>query len=185
MLISPENYLERLLLSDGPIRPDELLTTEQYESIRPELLAIGLEHKRRRRTRLNETLTLLLESRVTIWLQIHEELRWLSRASTSERAEIVETNNLIAPSAEDLTGTIFIDGSDFKIVNEYVQALNQNTLTIDLIIDGWAYCAAPIQGDSIKNDVIHSRKFLRKSKSDHVDQVRMMGNKVADFAFQT
>jgi hypothetical protein len=145
-------------------------------------LAIGLEHKKQRRTRLNESLTLLLESRLTIWLQIHEELRWLTKPSKSQTAEILKTNNLIAPYAKNLTGTIFIDGSDSKIVHEYAWALNQNTLAIDLIIDGWAYSAAPIDGQSIKNDVIHSRKFLRNRRSCDADQVRVMGNKVAEFS---
>lgn len=181
-MTSPENLVEKLLLSDGPIRRTELLTNEQYESYRPELLAIGLEHRKRRRTRLNESLSLLLESRVTIWLQIQEELRWLSRPTQRERKEILATNNLIAPSAEGLTGTIFIDGSDSKLVNGYVHALNQNTLAIDLIIDGWAHSAAPIEGESIRNDVIHSRKFLRSHRSGQVNQVRMMGNKVADLS---
>ena len=181
-LTSPENLVEKLLLSDGPIRRTELLTSEQYESIRPELLAIGLEHRKQRRTRLNESLTLLLESRVTIWLQIQEELRWLSRATLRESSEILATNNLIAPSAEGYTGTIFIDGSDSKLVSAYVHALNKNALAIDLIIDGWAHSAAPIEGESIRNDVIHSRKFLRSHRSGQANQVRMMGNKVADLS---
>ena len=126
-MTNSENYVEKLLLSHGPIRPAELLTREQYESIRPELLAVGLEHKKQRRARLNESLTLLLESRLTIWLQIHEELRWLAKPSKSQTAEILKTNNLIAPYAENLTGTVFTDGSDSKIVHKYVRALNQNT----------------------------------------------------------
>ena len=170
------------MLSDGPIRRAELLTSEQYESIRPALLAIGLEHRNQRRTRLNESLTLLLESRVTVWLQIQEELRWLSRPTQHETAEILATNNLIAPSAEGLTGTVFIDGSDSKLVNAYVRALNQNTLAIDLIIDGWTHSAAPIEDKAIRNDVIHSRKFLRSHRSGQVNQIRIMGNKVADLS---
>ncbi|MEG3592906.1 MAG: DUF3501 family protein [Pseudomonadota bacterium] len=180
MLINPKNYIEKLLLSHGPIRPDELLKREQYEIFRPKLLAIGLEHKKQRRTRLNESLSLLLESRLTIWLQIHEELRWLAKPSKSQTAEILKTNNLIAPYAENLTGTIFIDGSDSKIVHKYVQALNQNTLAIDLIIGGWAYSSAPIEGQYMKNDVIHSRKFLRSQRSCDVDQIRMMGDKIVE-----
>ena len=150
-MTSPENLVEKLLLSDGPIRRTELLTNEQYESYRPELLAIGLEHRKQRPTQ-------------------------------EERAEILATNNLIAPSAEGLTGTVFIDGSDLKLVNAYVRALNQNTLAIDLIFDGWAHSAAPIEGENIRNDVIHSRKFLRSHRSSQVNQVRMMGNKVADLS---
>ena len=179
--MNPENYIEKFLLSHGPIRPAELLKREQYESIRPKLLAIGLEHKKQRRTRLNESLTLLLESRLTIWLQIHEELRWLAKPSKSQTAEILKINNLIAPVAENLTGTIFVDGSDLKIVQQYVRALNQNTLAIDLIIGGWAYSAAPIEGQSIKNDVIHSRRFFRSQRSCDVDQVRISGDKVVKF----
>ena len=179
--MNPENYIEKLLLSHGPIRPAELLKREQYESIRPKLLAIGLEHKKQRRARLNESLTLLLESRLTIWLQIHEELRWLAKPSKSQTTEILKTNNFIAPYAENLTGTIFIDGSDSKIVHKYVRALNQNTLAIDLIIGGWAYSAAPIEGQSIKNDVIHSRRFFRSQRSCDVDQVRITGDEVVKF----
>ena len=182
MLMKPKNYIEKLLLSHGPIRPDELLKRQQYEIIHSKLLAIGLEHKKQRRTRLNESLTLLLESRLTIWLQIHEELRWLAKPSKSQAAEILKTNNLIAPYAENLTGTIFIDGSDSKIVNKYVRALNQNTLAIDLIIGGWAYSAAPIEGQYMKNDVIHSRKFLRSQRSFDVDQGRMMGDKIVELS---
>ena len=181
MLMKPKNYIEKLLLSHGPIRPDELLKRQQYEIIHPKLLAIGLEHKKQRRTRLNESLTLLLESRLTIWLQIHEELRWLAKPSKRQTAEILKTNNLIAPYAENLTGTIFIDGSDSKIVHKYVRALNQNTLAIDLIIGGWTYSAAPIEGQYIKNDVIHSRKFLRSQRSCDADQVRVMGDKIVEF----
>ena len=125
-------------------------------------------------------MSLLLESRLTIWLQIHEELRWLAKPSKSQTAEILKTNNLIAPYAENLTGTIFIDGSDSKIVHKYVQALNQNTLAIDLIIGGWAYSSAPIEGQYMKNDVIHSRKFLRSQRSCDVDQIRMMGDKIEE-----
>ena len=180
--MNPENYIEKLLLSHGPIKPAELLKREQYENIRPKLLAIGLEHKKQRRTRLNESLTLLLESRLTIWLQIHEELRWLAKPSKSQAAEILKTNNLIAPYAENLTGTIFIDGSDSKIVHKDVQALNQDTLAIDLIIGGWAYSAAPIEGQYMKSDVIHSRKFLRSQTVCDVEQVKTMGDKIVELS---
>ena len=182
MLINPEKYFAELLLSHGPIRVSELLARDQYESLRPELLAIGLKHKRHRRTRLNESLTLLLESRATIWLQIHEELRWLSKPNEEEITEILETNNLIAPCADNPTATIFIDGSDPKVIHEYARSLNRNMLTIDLIFDGWTYSAAPIEGDSIRNDFIHSRKFFRGGSSDCADQVRMMGSKIKELS---
>lgn len=182
MLINPEKYFAELLLSHGPIRASELLARDQYESLRPELLAIGLKHKRHRRTRLNESLTLLLESRATIWLQINEELRWLSKPSEEEITEILETNNLIAPCADNPTATIFIDGSDPKVIHEYARSLNRNMLTIDLIYDGWTYSAAPIEGKSIRSDFIHSRKFLRGDRCDYANQIRMMGSKITELS---
>lgn len=182
MLISPKNLVAELLLSHGPIRASELLARDQYESLRPELLAIGLKHKRHRRTRLNESLTILLESRATIWLQIQEELRWLSKPREEETKEILETNNLIAPSANNPTATVFIDGCDPKIIREYARSLSQNMLSIDLIFDGWIYSAAPIEGEPIRNDFIHSRKFLRVDRSDYANQIRIMGNKVKELS---
>jgi hypothetical protein len=55
-------------------------------------------------------------------------------------------------------------------------------LSIDLIFDGWIYSAAPIEGEPIRNDFIHSRKFLRVDRSDYANQIRIMGNKVKELS---
>ena len=178
-MINFKNYFAELLLSSGPIRISELFSPDHYEVLRQEILAVGLEHKRRRRVRLNEALTILFESRATIWIQIHEELRWLSGDREEEKAEILRANNLISPCTKNPTATIFVDGSDPNFNHECANALKYNTLTIDLISDGWTYSAVPIKDDTISNGLIHSRKFVRGERSKHENQIRVMGSKIA------
>jgi hypothetical protein len=178
-LINFKNYFAELLQSSGPILTSELFSPDHYEGLRQEILGVGLEHKRRRRVRLNEALTILFESRATIWIQIHEELRWLSGDREEEKAEILKANNLISPSAKSPTATIFVDGYDPTLNRECADALSHNTLTIDLISDGWTYSAVPIRDDTISKGLIHSRKFLRGERSKHENQIRVMGAKIA------
>ena len=153
-MINFKNYFAELLQSSGPILPSELFSPDHYEGLRQEILGVGLEHKRRRRVRLNEALTILFESRATIWIQIHEELRWLSGDREEEKAEILKANNLISPCAKSPTATIFVDGYDPTLTRE---------------------CA----DDTISKGLIHSRKFLRGERSKHENQIRVMGTKIA------
>ena len=53
----------------------DVMSNEDYETERAQLLRLATQHRSQRRLRLSPSLSLIFESRFTAWLQIQEELR--------------------------------------------------------------------------------------------------------------
>ncbi len=65
--------LAQKIYADGSkLIASDLLSKEDYERERADLLRLATQHRRQRRLRLNPSLSLVFETRFTAWLQIQE-----------------------------------------------------------------------------------------------------------------
>ncbi len=123
----------------GPIAPSQLLDRATYERHREGVLAWARALKAERRVSVGVDFTLLFENAATVWVQIQEELRWVTHLTPRRLQPILaEYNRLIAPPGE-LRGCLFMDTVDFDTVEGYrtpgaLEALN---LTLHLGVRGY------------------------------------------------
>ena len=105
--------LAQKIYADGSkLIASDLLSKEDYERERADLLRLATQHRKQRRLRLNPSLSLIFETRFTAWLQIQEELRWLSHPAPQDVAEVLTRCNLLVLKPDELTATLFVDGGD-------------------------------------------------------------------------
>ncbi len=77
-MLSPTKLIEKIYTAAGRVTAEDLLSRSDYQELRQDLLRLVLQHKRKRRVRLDDNLSIVFENRLTAWLQAQEELRWLS-----------------------------------------------------------------------------------------------------------
>ena len=114
----------------------DLLSKEDYERERVDLLRLATQHRRQRRLRLDPSLCLVFETRFTAWLQIQEELRWLTRPSQGDVEEVLTRCNLIVPPRDQLTATLFVDGGDNPASLYWIECVAANAFSVGLRLSG-------------------------------------------------
>ena len=96
-MLTPTQLIEKIYTGAGRVTAADLLSRSDYQALRQDLLRLVLQHKRKRRVRLDENLSIVFENRLTAWLQAQEELRWLTRPDSRDIDEILErANQLVA-----------------------------------------------------------------------------------------
>lgn len=90
----------------------DVMSNEDYETERAQLLRLATQHRSQRRLRLSPSLSLIFENRFTAWLQIQEELRWLTRPSDEDLVGVLTRCNLVVSAPDQLKATLFVDGGD-------------------------------------------------------------------------
>ena len=108
----------------------DLLSNEDYESQRAELLRLATLHRRQRRLRLNPSLSLVFETRFTAWLQIQEELRWLTHPSDADIAEVLARCNVLVTYPTELSATLFADGGDNHVTLYWIECIAANAFSV-------------------------------------------------------
>ena len=88
---------------------DDILDLRAYEKIRAEKKAEILEVKRRRRIELGTFVTVMFESRDTMWYQIQEMLRAERVISEEGVVDELRAYNPLIPEAGQLCATVFIE----------------------------------------------------------------------------
>ena len=116
----------------------DLLSNEDYESQRAELLRLATLHRRQRRLRLNPSLSLVFETRFTAWLQIQEELRWLTHPSDADIAEVLARCNVLVTYPTELSATLFADGGDNPVTLYWIECIAANAFSVALRLSGRA-----------------------------------------------
>ena len=129
--------LAQKIYADGSkLTASDLLSKEDYERERADLLRLATQHRRQRRLRLNPSLSLVFETRFTAWLQIQEELRWLTRPSQGDVEEVLLRCNLIVPAPDQLTATLLVDGGDNPASIYWIECVAANAFSVALRLSG-------------------------------------------------
>ena len=127
---------QKIYASGSKLTASDLLSKEDYERERGDLLRLATQHRRQRRLRLDPSLSLVFETRFTAWLQIQEELRWLARPSQQDMQEVLTRCNLIVPAHDQLTATLFVDGGDNPASLYWIECVAANAFSVALRLSG-------------------------------------------------
>ena len=129
--------LAQKIYADGSkLTASDLLSKEDYERERADLLRLATQHRKQRRLRLNPSISLIFETRFTAWLQIQEELRWLSHPAPQDVAEVLTRCNLLVPKPDELTATLFVDGGDHPASLYWIECVAANAFSVALRLSG-------------------------------------------------
>jgi hypothetical protein len=123
---------QKIYSGTGKLGISDLLSNEDYESQRAELLRLATLHRRQRRLRLNPSLSLVFETRFTAWLQIQEELRWLTHPSDADIAEVLARCNVLVTYPTELSATLFVDGGDNPATLYWIECIAANAFSLAL-----------------------------------------------------
>jgi len=102
---------------------DDILDLRAYEKIRAEKKAAIIETKRRRRIEMGTVVTVMFESRDTMWYQIHEMLRAERVISDEGVIDELRAYNPLIPEAGQLCATIFIELTSDAAMREWLPKL--------------------------------------------------------------
>ena len=102
---------------------DDILDLRAYEKVRAEKKAEILEVKRRRRIEVGTFVTLMFESRDTMWYQIQEMLRAERVISEEGVVDELRAYNPLIPEAGQLCATIFIELTSDAAMREWLPKL--------------------------------------------------------------
>lgn len=135
-MLSSTKVIEKIYTAAGRITVEDLLSRSNYQELRQDLLRLVVQHKRKRRVRLDENLSIVFENRLTAWLQAQEELRWLTRPDPRDIDDILDRANQLVAKPGDLTATIFVDGAHRPAVSDYVAAIASHEFNLGVHFDG-------------------------------------------------
>ncbi len=138
--------LKAVSVGNGPITQGELIQVKQYKSCRSALLEQGRALKDERRVSLGAHFSLLFEDRVSVWLQIQEELQWIDSPSSLQIQSVLEQYNLLVPGPEEFRCTLFLDSRDPVTVEYYALNYIVSDLKLSLSINGQKYEARSLDG---------------------------------------
>mgnify|MGYP002867793249 CR=1 FL=1 len=128
---------QKIYADASKLTASDLLSNEDYEHARADLLSLATQHRRQRRLRLSPDLSLLFETRFTAWMQIHEELRWLTQPSHQDMAEILSRCNLLVPSYQgQLCATLFVNGGDNPASLYWIQCIAARGFSVARLLCG-------------------------------------------------
>ena len=102
---------------------DDILDLRAYEKIRAEKKAEVLEIKRRRRIELGTFVTVMFESRDTMWYQIQEMLRAERVISEEGVVDELRAYNPLIPEVGQLCATVFIELTSEAAMREWLTKL--------------------------------------------------------------
>lgn len=102
---------------------DDILDLRAYEKIRAEKKAEIIELKRRRRIELGTVVTVMFESRDTMWYQIQEMLRAERVISEEGVVDELRAYNPLIPEVGQLCATVFIELTSDAAMREWLPKL--------------------------------------------------------------
>ena len=102
---------------------DDILDLRAYEKVRAEKKAATIETKRRRRIELGTVVTVMFESRDTMWYQIQEMLRAERVISEEGVLDELRAYNPLIPEPGQLCATIFIELTSDAAMREWLPKL--------------------------------------------------------------
>ena len=127
---------QKIYANESKLNYADLLSKDDYECKRADLLRLARPHRRQRRLRLSSDLCLVFETRFTAWLQIHEELRWLTQPCDDDIEEVVTRCNLLVTKPEALSATLLVDGGDNPTSRYWIECIAANAFNLALRLSG-------------------------------------------------
>ena len=121
-----------------PLDHDDLLSLEAYARQRAGFRARVLEHKRDRKVRVGEHVTLLFEDRLTIQYQIQEMLRAEKIFEPEGIAEELAAYNPLIPDGRNLKCTMLIEYDDVEQRKRELLRLRNIEHDVQLVVAGHA-----------------------------------------------
>ncbi len=121
-----------------PLRQSDLLSLEAYAKQRADFRARVLAHKRDRKVRVGEHVTLLFEDRLTIQYQVQEMLRTERIFEPEGIAEELEAYNPLIPDGRNLKCTMLIEYDDVEVRRRELVRLRNIEHDVQLVVEGHA-----------------------------------------------
>lgn len=125
-----------------PLTQDDLLSLEAYSKQRADFRARVLAHKRDRKVRVGEHVTLLFEDRLTIQYQIQEMLRAEKIFEPEGIVEELAAYNPLIPDGCNLKCTMLIEYDDVEARKRELLRLRNVEHDVQLVVEGHA----PVRG---------------------------------------
>lgn len=94
------------------ITVDQVLSYQQWESVRPVLRPLFIVDKERRRLHVGEHVTLLFENAQSVWYQVEEMLRVERMTEPAAIRHEIDTYNALVPGGGELSATLLIEYED-------------------------------------------------------------------------
>jgi hypothetical protein len=120
------------------LSPSDLLPLEQYARERADFRTHVLAHKRDRKVRIGEHVTLLFEDRLTIQYQIQEMLRAEKIFEAEGIAEELDAYNPLIPDGSNLKCTMLIEYDDVEVRKRELLRLRNIEHEVQLVVEGHA-----------------------------------------------
>lgn len=160
-MMSGSDALAIITRGRGPLVVDDLQSNANYQRHRTEWLAQGQQVKSDRRVRLGASFSLLFENRLTVWLQIQEELRWVARPHVSQLTELLDRYNPLINEPETLCASLFLDTSDQERLERFTSGYTITRLSLRLNLRGALMEASPIDPREPCIDAVNYVRFRR------------------------
>lgn len=119
-----------------PLAQNDLLSLEEYAKQRTDFRARVLVHKRERKVRVGEHVTLLFEDRLTIQYQVQEMLRAEKIFEPEGIAEELAAYNPLIPDGRNLKCTMLIEYGDVEVRKRELLRLRNIEHEVQLVVDG-------------------------------------------------
>ena len=150
---------QKIYADTTPLSASDVISNEDYKSERPQLLRLATQHRSQRRLRLNPSLSLVFETRFTAWLQLQEELRWLTRPSHEDLVEVLTRCNLVVPTPDQLKATLFVDGGDNPASVYWMDCVAANAFSVALRLTGSVLRASSLESSGSGLATVHNLTF--------------------------
>lgn len=135
-----------------PLAQTDLLSLEQYAKERANFRSRVLAHKRDRKVRVGEHVTLLFEDRLTIQYQVQEMLRTERIFEPEGIAEELAAYNPLIPDGTNLKCTMLIEYDDVEERKRELLRLRNVEHDVQLIVEGHAPVTAIADEDLPRSD---------------------------------
>jgi len=157
-----------------PLDHDDLLSLEAYAKQRADFRTRVLAHKRDRKVRVGEHVTLLFEDRLTIQYQIQEMLRAEKIFEAEGIAEELGAYNPLVPDGTNLKCTMLIEYDDVEARKRELLRLRNIEHDVQLVVAGHAPAKAIADEDL-------PRSNDEKTAAVHFLRFELDADAVADF----
>lgn len=135
-----------------PLARNDLLSLEQYARERADFRTRVLAHKRDRKVRVGEHVTLLFEDRLTVQYQIQEMLRAEKIFEAEGIAEELGSYNPLIPDGNNLKCTMLIEYDDVEVRKRELLRLRNIEHEVQLVVGDRAPVKAIADEDLPRSD---------------------------------
>lgn len=147
-----------------PLDPSDLFSLEAYAKQRANFRSRVLDHKRNRKVRVGEHVTLLFEDLLTVQYQVQEMLRTEKVFESEGIAEELGAYNPLIPDGRNLKCTMLIEYDDVEERKRELLRLRNIEHDVQLVVEGHAPITAiadedlPRSNDE-KTAAVHFMRF--------------------------